>query len=137
MSDEPKLLSGGNPQIPKGDGDGPIQAYLAAMPGWKRAVGEELDELIVRAVPDINKAVRWNSPFYGVDGQGWIVSFHCFTKYVKVTFFAGTSLDPIPPVESKDANARYFHVYEDDSIDETQFMDWVVQASNVPGWDGK
>jgi hypothetical protein len=132
----PKLLSGGNPQIPKGDGDAPVQAYLAAMPGWKRDVGRRLDELVEAAVPDVRKAVRWNSPFYGSVDQGWFLSFHCFTKYVKVSFFDGMSLDPVPPVESKDANTRYFHVYEDDDLDEALFTSWVEQASRLPGWDG-
>ncbi len=132
----PKLLAGGNPQIPKGDGDAPVQAYIEAMPGWKREVGRRLDELVVRAVPDVRKAVRWNSPFYGVEGQGWFLSFHCFTKYVKVTFFDGASLDPVPPEASKDANARYLHVHEGDEIDEAQVVSWVEQASRLPGWAG-
>src|SRR5687767_15345201 len=109
---KPVLLSGGNPQIPKGDGESPVQAYLAAMPGWKREVGRRLDALIVRTVPGVRKAVRWNSPFYSVEGRGWFVSFPCITKYVKVAFFRGTSLRPVPPVESKHKEVRYFHVYE-------------------------
>jgi hypothetical protein len=132
--DEPVLLSGGNPQIPKGDGDAPVQAYIAAMPGWKRDVGRRLDELIVSTVPGVTKAVRWNSPFYGVEGQGWFLSFHCFTRYVKVTFFRGTSLSPVPPVESKDAEARYFHVHEDEEIDRELVASWIGQASKLPGW---
>lgn len=131
---EPKLLSGGNPQIPMGDGDGPVQAYIAAMPEWKRAVGERLDALIGAAVPDVVKAVKWNSPFYGVEGQGWFVNYHCFAKYVKVAFFAGASLDPEPPVAGKDAKVRYYHVFEDGGIDEAQFASWVEQASRLPGW---
>src|SRR6478735_6361988 len=111
---KPILLSGGNPQIPKGDGDGPVQAYIAAMPGWKHDVGSLLDDIVVRTVPDVQKFVRWNSPFYGVEDQGWFLSFHCFTRYVKVTFFAGASLDPVPPVESKDESARYLHIHEGD-----------------------
>jgi hypothetical protein len=134
---EVKLLAGGNPQIPKGDGDGPVQAYIAAMPGWKRAVGERLDDVITRTVPDVRKGVRWNSPFYGAPDAGWFTSFHCFTKYVKITFFDGRSLDPMPPVESKDANTRYFHVHEDDDLDEAQLASWVEQAAALPGWDGK
>lgn len=130
----PKLLSGGNPQIPKGDGDGPVQAYIEAMPGWKRDIGRLLDEVVVRTVPDVEKFVRWNSPFYGVEGQGWFLSFHCFTKYVKVTFFAGTSLDPMPPVESKDESARYVHLHEGEDIDEDQLAAWIEQASRLPGW---
>ena len=133
-ADAPKLLSGGNPQIPKGDGDGPVQAYIAAMPGWKHDVGRRLDALIVAAVPDVQKAVRWNSPFYGMAGQGWFLSFHCFTKYIKVTFFQGQSLDPVPPVGSKDPTARYVHLAEDDEIDTDLLTSWVQQASALPGW---
>lgn len=129
----PKLLSGGNPQIPKGDGDAPVQAYIAAMPGWKQSVGERLDALIVRTVPDVRKAVKWNTPFYGLDGEGWFVAFHCFAKYIKVTFFRGTSLRPIPPVESKTQETRYLHIYENEEFDEAQFVDWVKQASRLPG----
>jgi hypothetical protein len=134
--DGPKLLSGGNPQIPKGDGDAPVQAYIEAMPGWKRDVGRRLDALIEHAVPDVQKAVRWNSPFYGVEGQGWFVSYHCFTKYIKVTFFQGMSLDPVPPVESKDPDTRYFHIHEDDELDEKLLTKWMEQASRLPGWGG-
>ena len=132
--DEPKLLSGGNPQIPKGDGDAPVQAYIAAMPGWKRDVGRSLDELIVRTVPDVRKAVRWNSPFYGIEGRGWFLSFHCFTKYVKVTFFDGASLRPPPPGASKHEDVRYLDIHEDDGLDEAQFAGWVKQATGLPGW---
>ena len=131
---EPVLLSGGNPQIAKADGDAPVQAYIAGMPGWKRGVGRRLDSIIVRNVPDVRKAVRWNSPFYGMEGQGWFLNFHCFTKYVKVAFFNGTSLDPLPPGESKDENVRYLNIYEDGLLDETQFAAWVKQASELPGW---
>jgi hypothetical protein len=131
---KPKLLSGGNPQIAKGDGDAPVQAFIAAMPDWKRDAGRRLDALIERTVPGVRKAVRWNSPFYGIEGQGWFLSFHCFTKYVKVVFFRGTSLSPLPPVESKDAEARYFHVYEDGQLDEELVASWVKQASEIPGW---
>lgn len=134
---EVELLAGGNPRIAKGDGEEPVRAYVAAMPGWKRAVGERLDQLISRAVPDVRKAVRWNSPFYGSADGGWIVSFHCFTKYVKVTFFDGASLDPLPPVGSKDPNARFFHVHEGDEIDASQFTSWLEQAAALPGWNGK
>lgn len=130
---KPKLLSGGNPQIPKGDGDAPVQAYLAAMPGWKGEVGRRLDALVVRTVPDVRKAVRWNSPFYGVEGQGWFLSFHCITRYVKVTFFRGTSLKPVPPVASKHEAVRYFHIHEDDEIDEKLLTSWIRQASELPG----
>ena len=127
------LLSGGNPQIAKADGDAPVQAYIAAMPGWKSAMGLRLDALIARSVPGVRKAVKWNSPFYGVEGQGWFVSYHCFTKYVKVTFFRGAVLEPLPPGESKDRNTRYYDIYEN-AFDESQFVDWVKQASRLPGW---
>ncbi len=129
----PVLLSGGNPQIPKGEGDAPVQAYLAAMPGWKQDVGRQLDALIVGALPKVHKAVKWNSPFYGVEGDGWFLSFHCFNKYVKVAFFRGTSLDPVPPGASKSKDARYLDIYEDDALDEKQFTKWVKQASKLPG----
>ena len=132
-SSEPVLLSGGNPQIPKGDGDAPVQAYIAAMPGWKHDIGRQLDTLIVRAFPKVNKAVKWNSPFYGVEGDGWFLSFHCFNKYVKVAFFRGTSLDPVPPGTSKSKDVRYLDIYEDDRLDEKQFSKWVKQASKLPG----
>jgi hypothetical protein len=131
---EQRLLAGGNPQIPKGDGDAPVQAYIAAMPGWKHVVGEQLDRLVVNTVPDVRKAVRWNSPFYGVEGRGWFLSFHCFTKYVKVTFFRGRSLHPVPPVSSKDEEARYVHVHEDDPLDEELVASWIEQAAGLPGW---
>jgi hypothetical protein len=132
---KPVLLSGGNPQIPKGDGDAPVQAYIKAMPGWKREAGRRLDALIERTVPGVQKLMRWNSPFYGVEGQGWFLSYHCFTKYIKVTFLRGTKLDPLPPVESKDPNARYFHIYEDKEVDEKQLASWIKQAASIPGWD--
>ena len=133
---EPVLLSGGNPQIAKADGDAPVQAYIAAMPGWKSDVGRRLDSIIVRTAPNVRKAVRWNSPFYGMEGQGWFLNFHCFTKYVKVAFFNGASLDPLPPGESKDENVRYLNIYEDGQFDEAQFAEWVKQASQLPGWGG-
>jgi hypothetical protein len=130
---KPTLLSGGNPQIAKGDGNAPVQAYIAAMPDWKRDVGRHLDALIVRTVPGVRKAVKWNSPFYGVEDQGgWFLSFHCFTKYVKVTFFRGTSLRPLPPGESKHKEVRYFDIREGD-FDESQLAAWVKQASQLPG----
>ncbi|WP_324751099.1 DUF1801 domain-containing protein [Sphingomonas sp. LY54] len=128
-----RLLSGGNPQIPKGDGDAPVQAYIAAMPGWKRAVGERLDALIADNVPDVRKAVKWNSPFYGVAGQGWFLSFHVFTHYVKITFFRGAALEPLPPGASKDAQVRYLDLREG-QFDEAQITDWVKQAAALPGW---
>jgi len=131
---KPTLLSGGNPQIAKADGDTPVRAYITAMPGWKRDVGRRLDALIVRTSPGVRKAVKWNSPFYGVEGQGWFLAFHCFTKYVKVTFFRGTSLRPLPPVESKDPNTRSFHIHEDDQLDEAQMATWIRQAAALPGW---
>jgi hypothetical protein len=130
----PVLLSGGNPQIAKGDGDAPVQAYIVAMPGWKRDVGHRLDALIERTVPEVKKAVKWNSPFYGLEGQGWFLNFHCFTKYVKLAFFRGASLDPLPPVESKDKNMRYFHIHEDGEIDEQLVANWIRQAAALPGW---
>lgn len=129
---KPAFLSGGNPQIPKGEGDAPVQAYIAAMPGWKRDVGHRLDALIVRTVPGVHKAVKWNSPFYGVEGEGWLLSFHCFAKYIKVAFFLGLSLKPVPPVESKSQDTRYFHIHEDEPLDEAQFAAWVKQASQLP-----
>jgi hypothetical protein len=128
------LLSGGNPQIPKGDGDGPVQAYIAAMPGWKRDIGRKLDSLTAATVPGVLKAVRWNSPFYGVEGQGWFVSYHCFTHYVKVTFFKGAHLTPPPPGASKDKDVRYLDIREDAAIDEAQLADWIRQAAALPGW---
>ena len=133
---KPTLLSGGNPQIAKADGDAPVQAYIAAIPGWKRDVGRRLDALIVRTVPGVRKAVKWNSPFYGVEGQGWFLSFHCFTKYVKVTFFRGTSLRPVPPGESKNKEVRYLDIHEDEQFDEKQLASWIKQAAAIPGWDG-
>jgi hypothetical protein len=133
---QPVLLSGGNPQIAKADGDAPVQAYIAAMPGWKHDVGRRLDSIIVRVVPNVNKAVRWNSPFYGIEGQGWFLNFHVFTKYVKVAFFSGASLDPLPPEASKDENVRYLSIYEDGEFDEAQFAAWVEQAAKLPGWGG-
>jgi hypothetical protein len=133
-SSKPKLLSGGNPQIAKADGDAPVQEYIAAMPEWKRDVGRAIDALIVRTVPDVRKAVKWNSPFYGIEGKGWFLSFHCFTKYVKVTFFNGASLKPMPPGESKHEEVRYLDIHEDDELDEKQFEKWVKQASKLPGW---
>jgi hypothetical protein len=129
------LLSGGNPQIAKGDGDAPVQAYIAAMPEWKSAIGKQLDELIVQAVPKVLKAVRWNSPFYGVEGQGYFMSFHAFAKYVKVCFIKGKSLKPLPPVDSKDPHARYLHIREDEAIDIKQLNTWIKQAAAMPGWD--
>ncbi len=129
-----KLLSGGNPQIAKADGEAPVAAYIAAAPGWKRDVAARIDALVTRAAPGVQKAVKWNSPFYGMDGQGWFLSFHCFTKYVKVVFFKGTALKPIPPGESTGENARYLDIHEHDGIDEKQFVAWVKQASRIPGW---
>ena len=129
-----KLLTGGNPQIAKADGDAPVQAYIAAMPGWKRDAGARLDAMIERALPGVRKAVKWNSPFYGVDGKGWFLGVHCCTKYIKVAFFQGASLKPPPPVGSKDPHARYFHIYEGEELDEAQITRWVKQASRLPGW---
>ena len=130
---KPVLLSGGNPQIAKGDGDAPVQAYVAAMPGWKSGLGRRLDALIVRAAPEVRKGVRWNSPFYGIDGKGWIVSFHVFTRYVKVTFFQGARLQPAPPGAGKDPDARWIDLYEG-QLDEAQMAAWIRQAAALPGW---
>lgn len=129
----PKLLSGGNPQIPKGYGDAPVQAYIAAMPGWKRQIGEQLDAIVGRAVPNVEKAVKWNSPLYGMRDQGWFLGVHCMTRYVKLAFFRGAALKPLPPVESKQPHVRYFHIHEGDTIDEKQLATWVKQASKIPG----
>ena len=131
---KPTLLAGGNPQVAKGDGDAPVQAYVAAMPGWKRAVGERLDALIARSVPEVRKAVKWNSPFYGVEGHGWFLSFHCYTAFVKVAFFRGASLRPPPPGASKQPEVRYLDIREADAVDEAQLADWIQQASALPGW---
>ena len=130
---KPKLLSGGNPQIPIGYGDKPVQDYIKAMPGWKRKIGQRLDNLVVEAVPKAEKAVKWNSPFYGLKDQGWFLSFHCFTKYIKLTFFKGTLLKPPPPEESKHKEVRYLNIYEDEAVDETQLKEWIKQASKLPG----
>jgi hypothetical protein len=132
-SKKPRLLSGGNPQIPKGDGDEPVQAYMDAMPGWKREVGRDLDDLIVRTVPDVRKAVRWNSPFYGIEGNGWFLSLHCFTRYVQVGWLNGSSLDPLPPEESKHERVRYLHIHEGEELDEKLMRSWIRQAAELPG----
>jgi hypothetical protein len=129
---EPVLLSGGNPQIAKGYGNAPVQAYIAAMPGWKRDLGRRLDALIARTVPKVHRAVKWNSPFYGIEGEGWFLSYHCFAKYLKVTFFRGTSLRPVPSGQSKHPGVRYLDIHEG-ALDEAQFIDWVKQASRLPG----
>ena len=131
-SEKPKLLSGGNPQIPIGYGDAPVQAYIAAMPGWKRDIGRRLDTLIEQAVPGVYKAVKWNSPLYGIEGEGWFLGYHCLTNFVKVAFFRGASLKPVPPGTSKQENVRYLDIYEDDGIDDAQITDWVRQARNLP-----
>jgi hypothetical protein len=133
---KPAVLSGGNPQIAKADGDAPVQAYIAAMPGWKSVVGSRLDKLIVRTVPGVRKAVKWNSPFYGVEGRGWFLSVHCFTKYVKVAFFRGALLSPPPPGESKQEEVRYLDIHEDDRVDEKLLATWIKQAAAIPGWNG-
>lgn len=127
-------LSGGNPQIAKGDGDAPVQAYIAAMPGWQRALGKRIDALVVRNVPKLQKAVKWSSPFYGVEGQGYFLSFHVFTRYLKLTFFKGTDLTPVPPGPSKDKNVRYLDIHEGDELDEAQLTKWVKQAASMQGW---
>jgi hypothetical protein len=133
-SRKPALLSGGNPQIAKADGDAPVQRYISAMPGWKRDAGRRLDALISRSVPGVRKAVKWNSPFYGVEGRGWFLSFHVFTRYVKVTFFRGTSLRPVPPGASKHKEVRYLDIDEGDEVDGAQLAAWVKQAAALPGW---
>ena len=130
---KPALLAGGNPQIAKADGDAPVQAYITAMPGWKRDIGRRLDALIASTVPGVHKAVKWNSPFYGLEGGGWFLSFHCFTKYVKLAFFRGASLRPLPPGASKHKDVRYLDIHEDEQIDEAQLAAWVKQASQLPG----
>ncbi|MGX1353988.1 hypothetical protein AB7M49_007609 [Bradyrhizobium elkanii] len=132
-SAKPRLLAGGNPQIAKGYGDAPVQAYIAAMPGWKRDVGRKLDALIVRTVPGVYKAVKWNSPLYGMEGDGWFLGIHVFTRYVKVAFFRGASLHPVPPGESRQQHTRYLDIHENDELDEAQFTAWVKQASQLPG----
>jgi len=132
---KPRLLAGGNPQIGKGDGDAPVRSYIAAIPaGWKRDLARQLDALIVRHVPGVTRAVKWNSPFYGVEGQGWFLSFHCFTKYIKVMFFKGGSLQPPPPRESKNPEVRCIDIHEQEPVDEKQFASWLKQASRIPGW---
>lgn len=130
---EPTLLAGGNPQIAKGDGEAPVQAYIAAMPGWKADVGRRIDSLVSEAVPDVRKAVKWNNPLYGAADEGWFLSFRCFTRYVKVTFFRGSALDPVPPVPSRHDEVRYFHINEGEPIDEARLADWIRQASALPG----
>lgn len=134
MGGKPVLLAGGNPQIAKADGDAPVQAYIAAMPGWKGGVGRRVDALITRAVPGVRKAIKWNSPFYGIEGQGWFLSFHVFTNYVKVGFFRGSLLRPLPPGESKSKEVRYVDIHEDDRLDEEQMAAWIRQAAALPGW---
>lgn len=129
----PKLLSGGNPQIPKGEGDGPVRDYIAAMPDWKQRVGQRLDDLIESRVPDVRKAVKWNQPFYGFDDSGWFLSFRCYTNYVQVQFLKGTSLKPMPPKESKHDEVRYLDIHEDDELDETRLASWIEQARKLPG----
>ncbi|MCA9728321.1 MAG: DUF1801 domain-containing protein [Candidatus Eisenbacteria bacterium] len=131
---KPKLLAGGNPQIAKADGDAPVQAYIELMPEWKRDIGRHLDELIVRTVPGVRKAVKWNSPFYGMEDRGWFLSYHCFAKYVKVTFFRGALLDPLPPGASKHPDVRYLDIYKDEDPDPDLLAGWIRQASKLPGW---
>jgi hypothetical protein len=133
-ADRPRLLAGGNPQIPKGDGDAPVQAYIEAMPGWKSDVGRHLDALIEQAVPHVVKAVKWNQPLYGVEDRGFFVSFRCFTSYIKLTFFRGATLDPVPPIDFKDPDSKAIHIHEDDELDEAQLTSWFEQASVLPGW---
>ena len=132
---KPRLLSGGNPQIAKAYGDAPVQAYLDALPGWKRDLGRRLDALIERSVPRVRKAVKWNSPLYGVEGQGWFLGLHTFTRFLKVAFFRGTSLRPLPPGPSKGKETRYLDLHEGEELDEAQLASWVRQAAALPGWD--
>ncbi|MBM6595612.1 DUF1801 domain-containing protein [Microvirga pudoricolor] len=132
----PRLLPGGNPQIAKGDGEGPVRAYIAAMPGWKGDIGHRLDALVARTVPGVRRAVKWNSPLYGVEGGGWFLGMHCFTAYIKLAFFNGAALTPLPPVASKDPTTRYCHIRERDPLDEAQLSDWIRQAAERPGWNG-
>lgn len=134
MSPTTKLLAGGNPQIAMAYGNEPVQAYIDAMPGWKSEVGRFIDTLIDRTVPQVSKAVKWNSPFYGVPGHGWFLSFHCYAKYAKVAFFRGSQLSPLPPVASKQQDVRYLHIHEAEQVNEAQFCQWVSQASKLPGW---
>lgn len=135
MAKEPALLSGGNPQIPKGEGEVPVRAYIAAMPGWKRAIGEHVDALVERTVPGVRRAVKWNSPFYGApDQEGWFLSYHCFTRYVKLTFFQGGALKPPPPGTSKYPEVRYLDIHENEPIDDAQLADWIRQVAALPGW---
>ena len=131
---KPVLLSGGNPQIAKADGDAPVLAYITAMPGWKREIGQRLDRLIVKTVPAVQKAVKWNTPLYGLEGRGWVLGFHCLTRYVKVSFFRGASLLPIPPGASKQKDVRYLDIYEDVGFDDQLMAEWIRQASQLPGW---
>ncbi|HEY5957937.1 MAG TPA: DUF1801 domain-containing protein [Polyangiaceae bacterium] len=131
---KPKLLAGDNPQIAKADGNAPVQAYIAAIPDWKRDIARRLDTLIERSVANVRKAVKWNSPFYGIEGQGWFLNFHCFKKYVKLAFFRGTALRPLPPGESKHEEVRYLDIHEDDKLDEALLVSWIRQASKLPGW---
>jgi hypothetical protein len=133
-ADRPRLLAGGNPQVPKGDGDAPVQAYIEAMPGWKSDTGRHLDALIEQAVPHVVKAVKWNQPLYGVEDRGFFVSFRCFTNYIKLTFFRGDALDPVPPIDFKDPDSKAIHIHEDDELDEEQLTSWFEQASVLPGW---
>ena len=133
-SAEPRLLSGGNPQIPKGDGDAPVQAYIAALPGWKNEAGGRLDTLIEQVAPDVRKAVKWNSPLYGMPGHGFFLGVHCFSKYIKIAFFKGAAFSPPPPVDSKDPDTRYLHIHEGDMIESPQLTDWIRQASKIKGW---
>jgi hypothetical protein len=129
-----QLLAGGNPQIEKAEGDAPVQAYIAALPGWKREAGRRLDALIVRNVPGVHKAVKWNSPLYGVEGDGWFLGVHALTNYLKVAFFRGSSLSPPPPGASKQKETRYLHIREEDELDEAQLASWLRQAAKLPGW---
>jgi hypothetical protein len=133
-ADRPRLLAGGNPQIPKGDGGAPVRAYIEAMPGWKSDIGRQLDALIEQAVPHVIKAVKWNQPLYGVEDRGFFVSYRCFTNYIKLTFFRGAALDPVPPIDFKDPDSKAIHIHEDDELDEQQLTSWFAQAAALPGW---
>jgi len=133
MASSPKLLSGGNPQIPKGYGEAPVQAWIAAAPGWKSTTAAQLDALITRLVPGVSKAVKWNSPLYGLDGKAWFLSFHAMSRYIKVAFHSGVELDPPPPVESKQPRVRYLHLHEGEPVDTPEIAAWIIQAAALPG----
>jgi hypothetical protein len=126
------LLSGGNPQIAKAEGDAPVQAWIAAAPGWKRGVGERIDGLVVKVLPGVRKAVKWNSPFYGADPDGWFLSLHCYDRFVRLAFFRGALMEPQPPGPSKVGDVRYLDIREDDATTDKQITAWIRQAIKLP-----